>query len=138
MAKEKDDIEFDELLADRRHKELTGTLKGIAALLNQPKNDNIAEAIRQTGEATKGLIEVVKNIPKAEKPEVNVQIDNQKIVTSLEEICDKIVASNKEVLEAMKSKPMVDSFQVKPSGWNNTERTINVIYKPASQITIKK
>jgi hypothetical protein len=135
MGKETDDIEFNELLADKRHKELAGTLKGIASLLNQPKDNSIAEVLKQNMEATKGLVNVVKNLP---KPEVNVEVNNEKIVTSLEAICNKIVASNNEVLDALKSKPMVDSFQVKPSGWNNTERTINVIYKPVDKITIKK
>jgi hypothetical protein len=132
------DIEFNELLEEKRHRDLTVALRNIATSLNQPKSDVVAEAIRQNNEATRGLIEAVKNLPKPEKPEVNVQVDNQKIITSLEDICGKIVASNKEVLEALKNKPMVHSFQVKPSGWNNTEKTINVIYQPASQITIKK
>lgn len=37
MSKEKEDIDFDELLEDKRHKEQMSALKGIATLLNKPE-----------------------------------------------------------------------------------------------------
>ena len=127
-----DDIEeqqFAEALAAKRHKEQMSSLKGIASLLNKPqKEDGVAEAIKQSTEATKGLIQAVKDIPKQEKPEVTVQVSQQEIVTSLQGICDKIVENNEMVIEALKNKPIVDEFTFIFDSWGNY-KTAKVVYK---------
>ena len=120
MDKEQDDIEFEELLADKRHKEINAALKGIALALNNP--NIVADAITKSTEVTKGLADAIKKMPDK--------------TDALQKICDKIVASNKEILDALKNKPMVDSFKIKTMDFG--EKTINVIYKPANQIIIEK
>lgn len=127
MSKEIDDIEFDELLADKRHRELSGALKGIATLLSKPNDTGISEALNKNAEATKGLIQAVKDIPKPEKPEVNVEISQQEIVTSLKAICKEICDSNDKVIEALNNRPMVDSFKLETGNWG--QKIVKVIYK---------
>lgn len=140
MAKEKDDKEFEELLADRRHKEVTVALRGIATLLNKPEKEDkaVADAIRESAKAQQAVAQAIKDIPQPKTPDVKVQISQQEIVTSLEGICKRIEDSNKSVVEAMEKKLYVDTFKVTNSGYNGNEKTINVIYKPMNQITIKK
>lgn len=136
MGKEIDDIEFDDLLAEKRHRELTSSLKGIATLLNKPNDNSISEALNKNAEATRGLIQAVKDIPKPEKPEVNVEISQQEIVTSLKTICKEICDSNDRVIEALANKPMVEEFKIQNT--DNWTKTVKVVYKPANQITFKK
>jgi len=140
MAKEVEDKEFEELLADRRHKEVTVALRGIATLLNKPEKEDkaVADAIRESAKAQQAVAQAIKDIPQPKTPDVKVQISQQEIVTSLEGICKRIEDSNKSVVEAMEKKLYVDTFKVTNSGYNGNEKTINVIYKPMNQITIKK
>ena len=48
MDIEKDDKDFDELLAEKRHKEQTGLLKGIATSLNKPQDNGVVDAIKES------------------------------------------------------------------------------------------
>ena len=140
MAKEKDDKEFEDLLAEKRHKEVTVALRGIATLLNKPEKEDkaVADAIRESAKAQQAVAQAIKDIPQPKTPDVKVQISQQEIVTSLEGICKRIEDSNRAVVEAMEKKLYVDTFKVTNSGYNGNEKTINVIYKPANQVTIKK
>jgi len=135
MDDEKEDIEFRELLSDRRHKEIKATLKDIAAALNKPSNDGYESLIRQNAELSRALIGAIRALP---APEVNVQVDNKSMLTLLEDVCDKVVQSNKEVMDAVSNKLYVDSFVVVNSGFSGNEKTINVVYKPMAQLNIKK
>lgn len=137
MDIEKDDKDFDELLAEKRHKEQTGLLKGIATSLNKPQDNGVVDAIKESTKATAGLIEAVKSIPKPEKPEVNIEFSPKEIVSSLQVICDKIVASNEKVIAALENKQLVDEFKMQQDQWGTT-KTIKVIYKKASEIAYPK
>jgi hypothetical protein len=130
-----DEIEFEKEAALTRHKELKNALKDIASILKNPEKDAkvIAEAIKRQGDALERLALVIQNQPKPEKPQVNVELNQSELLPLLSELKN----GNDRILIALQNKPMVDSFQVRPSGMNNAERTINVIYKPMNQITIK-
>jgi hypothetical protein len=130
-----DEIEFEKEAALTRHKELKNALKDIASILKNPEKDAkvIAEAIKRQGDALERLASVIQNQPKPEKPQVNVELNQSELLPLLSELKN----GNDRILIALQNKPMVDSFQVRPSGMNNAERTINVIYKPMNQITIK-
>lgn len=138
MGEEIDDREFDELLADKRHKELTGALKGIATLLNKPEKDDkaIVDAIKKQGDSLDKVAAAIQNQPKPEKPEVNVVTDNKEIIPLLKEINDGQLELKKVIKEASENKPMVDKFEIRNLGGGTHEA--KVIYKPASQITFKK
>lgn len=130
-----DEIEFEKEAALTRHKELKNALKDIASVLKNPDKDGkiIAEAIKKQGDALEKLVSAIQNQPKPEKPQVNVELNQSELLPLLSELKN----GNDRILNALENKPMVDSFQVRPSGMNNAERTINVIYKPMNQITMK-
>jgi hypothetical protein len=136
MGNEIDDKDFDELLADKRHRELSSGLKGIATLLNKPDKDDkqIVDAIKKQGEAIEKVADAILNQPKPEKPEVNVTTENKEIIPLLREIKE----GNDKILKALESKLYVDSFYVRATGNYGEDKMIDVSYKPMSQITIKK
>lgn len=124
-----EDDDFNELLAEKRHKELSGALKKIAMLLSEPiKSDNtLVEAIKNNMNILNGLISVMN-----QQKEVSVTVDNNALLPLLKEIKE----GNDRILTALNDKPIVDEFKVQ-----NTDRytkTIEVIYKKSSQATLKK
>ena len=127
MAKEIEDKEFDDLLADKRHTELKGALKGIATLLSKPEKDDnkaIVDAIKKQGESLEKVAAAISNQPKPEKPEVNVTIENKEILSLLREVKD----GNDKMLKALESKPMVESFDFQYDNWGGI-KTAKVNYK---------
>lgn len=133
MGNEIDDKDFDELLAEKRHKEQTGLLKGIATSLNKPEKDDkaIIDAINKQGDALDKVALAIQNQPKPEKPEVNVTIENKEILSLLREVKD----GNDKMLKALESKPMVESFDFQYDNWGGI-KTAKVNYK--NQITKPK
>ncbi len=120
-----EDLEFKELLLEKRHKEVTQLIK---ALLSKDNKD-LVDALREQPKAIKDAFSaIIQSIPKPEKPEVNVEVNQQKIVTSLEAICEKIIKSNELVIKALNEKPLIESFDLQRDNWGNT-KTVKVNYK---------
>ncbi len=120
-----EDLEFKELLLEKRHKEVTQLIK---ALLSKDNKD-LVDALREQPKAIKDAISaIIQSIPKPEKPEVNVEVNQQEIVTSLEAICEKIIKSNELVIKALNEKPLIESFDLQRDNWGNT-KTVKVNYK---------
>jgi len=137
MPDEEIDIDDDlaaKAIAAKRHKELTGSLKGIATLLNKPEKDDkaIVDAIKKQGESLDKVAAAISNQPKPEKSEVKVEVNNKEILPLLKEIKE----GNDRILAALENKPMVDEFKIENGNYG--AKTVKVIYKPMSQITIKK
>ena len=113
------------LLLEKRHKEVTQLIK---ALLSKDNKD-LVDALREQPKAIKDAFSaIIQSIPKPEKPEVNVEVNQQKIVTSLEAICEKIIKSNELVIKALNEKPLIESFDLQRDNWGNT-KTVKVNYK---------
>lgn len=72
---------FAEELRAKQHKEQMGVLKGIATSLNKPQDNGVVDAIKESVRATAGLVDAVKNMPKPEKPEVNIEFNAREIVS---------------------------------------------------------
>ncbi len=120
-----EDLEFKELLLEKRHKEVTQLIK---ALLSKDNKD-LVDALREQPKAIKDAFSaIIQSIPKPEKPEVNVEVIQQEIVTSLEAICEKIIKSNELVIKALNEKPLIESFDLQRDNWGNT-KTVKVNYK---------
>lgn len=120
-----EDLEFKELLLEKRHKEVTQLIK---ALLSKDNKD-LVDALREQPKAIKDAFSaIIQSIPKPEKPEVNVEVNQQEIVTSLEAICEKIIKSNELVIKALNEKPLIESFDLQRDNWGNT-KTVKVNYK---------
>jgi len=138
VNKDIEDDDFEALLADKRHKELSGTLKTIAMSLSKEKDDKaVVDAINGQGEKVAALVKAIENIPKPEKPEVNVELNQDKVISSLREICTDIVASNKEVIAALENRLLPDSFQL-VKGYGGVTESVKVNYKAANLINNKK
>lgn len=136
-----DDIKFEALLADKRHKELTGTLKGLVTILSKEKpNDGIKEAIEKQSKAIEGFANAIKNIPKPEKqekPQVNVAVSNDNMISSIEKMCKEICDGQNKILKALEEKPIVDEFKLEKDQWGTT-RTVKLVYKTAATINYGK
>lgn len=128
---------FAEELRAKQHKEQMGVLKGIATSLNKPQDNGVVDAIKESVRATAGLVDAVKNMPKPEKPEVNIEFNAREIVSSLQAICDKIVDSNNKVVAALEKKQLVDEFKISQDNWGKIN-TVKVVYTPANKITYSK
>ena len=128
---------FAEELRAKQHKEQMGVLKGIATSLNKPQDNGVVDAIKESVRATAGLVDAVKNMPKPEKPEVNIEFNAREIVSSLQAICDKIVDSNNKVVAALENKQLVDEFKISQDNWGKIN-TVKVVYTPANKITYSK
>ena len=109
---------FAEELRAKQHKEQMGVLKGIATSLNKPQDNGVVDAIKESVRATAGLVDAVKNMPKPEKPEVNIEFNN------------KVVA-------ALENKHLVDEFKISQDNWGKIN-TVKVVYTPANKITYSK
>lgn len=137
MDKEVEDIEFDELLAEKRHRELKKNLGDIANALSKPKEDaKVSEAIEKSSQATVQLVQAIKELPKPQKPEVNVNFDHNSFVASMSKIADRIEQSNKTVVKALNDKPMATQFNVEYDYGNL--RTVKIVYTTADKLTFKK
>ncbi len=137
VNKDLEDDDFDVLLADKRHKELSGTLRNIATALSKEKDDKaIIDAIKGQGNKMSELVDAIKNIPKPEKPEkpiVNVEINPQQFVSSINKICEDILASNNKVIEALENRLLPDTFILIKRQGGATE-SVKVNYKTAKEI----
>ena len=136
MGKEFDieDEKFETLLADKRHRELTNALKNISIHLSNKDDNELAAAINDQASKIGDLVSVMLNAP---KPEVKVDLNPKEFVTSVQKICEDIVASNNKVIEALENRLLPESF-VLVKVWNGATESVKVNYKPANQIAIKK
>lgn len=82
---ESDDIEFWQLLEDRRHKELVTLLEKVLKKEQNPNKDILDAINKQNGilERLISAVSILKMETKVEAPEVNVQMDHQKIVDAV-------------------------------------------------------
>lgn len=139
MSVEIDDIEemqFEKLLADKRHKEVSHLLKTIATNLLKGDDKEVIDAINKQGKNFGELIQAIKSIPQTELPEVNVTLNPKDFVSSINKICEDIIASNEKVIETLNTRLLPHSFILVKDSRGTTE-SVNVLYKPSNKITIK-
>jgi len=123
--KEQEDIEFDELLAARRHKELSDLLKDLKTLLSNPADTSITESIERhigvVNELAKTLSVQKEIILKS--PDVNVSVGTEQIVSSVEKLSIDLLAE----LKKFNDRPLVASF--KPIYSYGNIASIDIVYK---------
>jgi hypothetical protein len=100
MDLEENDIEFEQLLQDKRHKELLGTLKGIASLLSKDNSNDsgIISAIEKQSGKIEKFVQVIKELP---QPKVNVEVNNDNVQTSITEMANSILGSLNEIKKVL-------------------------------------
>jgi len=139
---EVDKEEADEIIAINTFKEIKGmkiALGNLATAISQPKEDKaVADALKEAAKGSQAVADAIKAIPKPETPDVNIQFDHEKFVTSMDKIADRIEKAIDKGVEAQKNKLMVDEFIISAHGYNGQDRTAKVVYKPMKDIIIKK
>jgi hypothetical protein len=95
-------MELDEKIAIRRHQEITDLLKGLKIQFNPKEDAELKELIRTQGEALSSFVRKVEELQKPQivpaKNEINVTTDNKEIAKSLNEISNRIIASNEKLI----------------------------------------
>jgi hypothetical protein len=123
---------FDDLLADKRHKELVSALRVISTSLNKEDKTAIVDAIHAQGLNTEKLIGLIKQVQKQEQPTIN--INNDKISDALNKICADIIVSNNKVIEALESRLLPDTFEMSRGYAGGVVESVKVKYKSAKEI----
>ena len=123
MSKEKEDIEFEELLADKRHRELSGALKGIATLLNKPPDKSVSDAIERLVAKLGEMKPPEMKMSEMKTPDVKVEVNTKDFVTSVDNLASGLLAELKKFNE----RPIVDSFKLETGNWG--QKIVRVIYK---------
>ena len=130
MKNDEDKI-FDELLADKRHKEIIKALNSIAISLTKETDNTISKAVLEQSDKIKNLLDGIKNAPKTEAPIININQDQ--IIKSLNIICKDIIESNNKVINSLNNRPVPQSFDLVKNNFGITE-SVKVNYKPANKI----
>ena len=136
MAREVTKEEADELIAENRHREHSYLLKTIATALSKDDDKEVIDAINKQGKNFGELIQAIKSIPQTELPEVNVTLNPKEFVSSINKICEDIIASNEKVIETLNTRLLPDTFTLVKDSRGTTE-SVKVNYKQTNKITIK-
>lgn len=83
-----EDDDFEALLAEKRHKELSGALKAIAVSLSK---DTDKESVAAIEKQTQILEKFVQEVANFEKSEAKVELDQDKVVKSICEMKDAVI-----------------------------------------------
>ena len=129
-------LEFERLLADKGHKEVSYLLKTIATALSKDDDREVIDAINKQGSNFGELIKAIKNIPQSELPEVNVTLNPKEFISSINKMCEDILESNEKVIETITTRLLPDTFTFVRDYGGKTE-SVKVFYKQANKITIK-
>ena len=129
-------IEFERLLADKRHKEHSYLLKSIATALSKDDDKEVIDAINKQGNNFGELIKAIKDIPQTELPEVNITLNPKEFISSINKMCEDILESNEKVIETITTRLLPDTFTFVRDYGGKTE-SVKVFYKQANKITIK-
>ena len=128
----------EKMLAEKRHDELAGTLKGIAnSLKNDDGDKKIADALKEQAGKFSELTKVIREIPSPEKPQVNVELNPKEFVTSIREMTDEILKSNNEVIQALENRLLPETFTLNRT-YGGTVDNVKVNYKTQKEIKNKK
>jgi len=149
MGLEINDNEVQELLEEKRHEEVIATLKNVVKALNDASTSNddkeVIAAINKQGENMRLLTEKL-----SQRPEIKVEVDNEKILSSVSGISAEIVKSNNEVINAcaavvesnksiqiaLENRLLPDTFTLN-RGYGGVTESVKVNYKPAKEIKAK-
>ena len=134
MAKEITIEEEDFIIAENRHDEIISSLLKVAnAIVDNNSNKEVVDAINgQIGKIGK-LAEAIKNIPKQEQQNVNIDLNTKDLVSSINKICEDIIISNNKVIDTLNNRLLPDTFTL-VKGLGGVTESVKVNYKEASKI----
>lgn len=91
-----DDDEFDEIVAEKRHKELFLELRSISEALRFQNDAPIVSAIEKQSKAIELFVGALSGKPNG-VPEVKVDVDNSALSTSIDKMCGDILGGLAEI-----------------------------------------
>ena len=131
---EVEDDEFDEIVAEKRHEELSSTLKTIASHLSKRNDDSaVVKAINDQGGKVAELVKVIEKIPMARNPTPNLEASNDKFLHSINQISKDIIESNNKVIASLENRLLPDTFEL-VKGYGGVTTSVKVNYKPANKL----
>jgi hypothetical protein len=131
LAKELTKEEYEQIITENRHKELKLVLGKIAASLSEKDGNDIVDAIKKQGD--KSLDAFEKAINSLPKPEVNIEINQDLLISSMGKMRDDILKSNYDLKEAIETRLLPDTFTLK-KGYGGVTESVKVNYIPANKI----
>jgi len=135
MAHEVEDMEddsFESALAERRHRELTGIMKGLANAIPKSNGNSsdlaIKEAIKNQTTIIKEFIDLCK---KEGKQEVKVELNQEKVVNSMDGMAKSILSALNVLKQSIddQKKPKEWEFKVTRNSFSDLIDTIIVKQK---------
>jgi hypothetical protein len=113
---EKEDKEFNLLIADKRHKELISVFQEIKNILSSPDTQH---------KSLEGKVASFENMLKElQKPEVKVEVNQQEVVKSVMEMSKNLLKE----LEKFNKRPIPVKFEIEQNRFGNMT-AVNIIYK---------
>ena len=110
MEKTKEDVEFEYLVEEKRHKEITQVLSKIATLLSEEDNREIISIVAKQSDNINILI---NSIQKASSISLNNStVELKKFVSLIEEISNNIIESNEKVITTLENRLLPDTFDL--------------------------
>jgi hypothetical protein len=126
MDNQNEDKEFELILADKRHKEMLSTLKGVVYALDKKDNSDIVLAIEKQQEIIGNALIELKN--KEKSPDIVINQDN--LVISIRELADSLLNSLNEIKVLVnKEEPKEWQFKIKRNNFSDLIESVSVIKK---------
>jgi CMP-2-keto-3-deoxyoctulosonic acid synthetase len=123
---EVEEDEFNEIVAEKRHKELAQKLGDVATALSMQSDQAVVAAINGQGDRVASLVKAIENI---QQPIVN----NEKIVSLMNQISTDILESNSKVIQALEGRLLPDTFELQRS-YGGIVQLVKVKYKSSKEI----
>lgn len=109
-----EDDDFYELLAEKRHKEVTGALKSIALSLSKDANTEVMSAIERQTKVVERFLENISKVENKEKGDVRLEVNQAQVVSSIKEMGQSILQGLNDLKESLNknSQPKKWEFKV--------------------------
>jgi hypothetical protein len=121
---EREDREFDQLLADKRHKELCSVFKEIKEILSQPDQQQtvIEKKIGSFEELLRSF--TTQKTVTVKSPDVKVEVNQQEVVKSVMDMSQKLLRE----LEKFNKRPIPVRFDIEQNRAGSMT-AVNIIYQ---------
>lgn len=109
-----EDDDFDALLAEKRHKEVTGALKSVALSLQKETHMEVVSAIEKQTKVVERFVESISKIENKPNGDVRLEVNQAQVVQSISEMGQSILEGLKELKESLNktSQPKQWEFKV--------------------------
>lgn len=132
----------DALIEKQRHDEIkepldesVSFLKEISKTLSEKNDDQVIKAISGQSKAIGEFARAIQNLPKPEKPEVKVEVNQDKVVSSVDDLGKNLLEKFTLILEQLKiynerpAPPVVDKVTITERNFEGFAKTFDFIYK---------